>query len=120
MEIVLREKENVVEVSIRGNLEKYGKDDIRGFVHDVLVAGLKEMDIDAGVRMLKLEQTYEEKVYRLEEEIPEGKLEAIIVEYKEEREGGLGGKYVDAVWLNGEETEKYEKLVLELFEKVRK
>ncbi len=70
--------------------------------------------------MLKLELTYMEKMYRLEEEIPEGKLEAIIVEYKEPKEGGLGGKYVDTMWLNGEETEKYEELVLELFEKARK
>ncbi len=51
VKIVLREKENTVEVSIRGNLEKYayGKDDVKGFIHDVLVVGLKKMGIEAEV-----------------------------------------------------------------------
>ena len=51
MKVVLREKGNIVEVRVEGNLEEYayGKDDVKGFVHDVLVVGLKEMGIEAEV-----------------------------------------------------------------------
>ncbi len=69
---------------------------------------------------MKIELIHAERVYWVEAEVPEGKLEAAIVEYNTKVKGeDFDGRYVAKVKLNGKEDESLAELAQKLFEENR-
>ena len=70
---------------------------------------------------IKLELVNIEKTYHIEEELPSGKLEAVVIEYcMKVGDQDVSGYHIENVTLNGERVDGLEELVYRKFKEVRK
>ena len=70
---------------------------------------------------MKIELVNIEKTYQIEEELPSGKLEAVVIEYNMKvGDQDINGYHVENVTLNDERVDGLEELVYRKFKEVRK
>ena len=70
---------------------------------------------------MKIELVNIEKTYQIEEQLPSGKLEAVVIEYNMKiGDQDVSGYHVENVTLNGERVDGLEELIYRKFKEVRK